>query len=163
MNKLFKQEDIELLFNELCQRFPYGVKGIRKYKRKSPYCEIDILKKRDIEALETLVKCGTAVVTTGGFFDELKDYVFQPYLRPLSSMTETEKAELKKMTCPDGTGTFDEKGLIVPATHIGDNIGYSFMSDIIIWLLRHHFDIHGLIEKGLAVEAKEWVYDQKEQ
>ena len=30
------------------------------------------------------------------------------------------------------------------------------------WLNEHHFDYRGLIEKGLALEAPEWMYNKEE-
>lgn len=59
----------------------------------------------------------------------------KPYLRPMSSMTEEEKQEYEA-TCSDWyetLGTYD-------------------------WFIAHHFDYRGLIEKGLAIEAKEGMY-----
>ena len=52
----------------------------------------------------------------------------RPYLRPLSSMTE------------------DEKNVVKPISSYND------------WLNEHHFDLHGLIEKGLALEAETDMY-----
>lgn len=89
------------------------------------------------------------------------DYIIEdikPYLRPMSSMTEEEKKELKSATCPEGTGYFDEQYLICPMSHFGEHISYSFMSDILNWLNAHHFDYRGLIERSLALEAPEGMY-----
>ena len=66
----------------------------------------------------------------------------KPYLRPMSSMTKEEKAMYE--------------GLIIGT----DNISY--MLDVIDWLNSHHFDYRGLIEKGLALEAPEGMYNLKE-
>lgn len=63
---------------------------------------------------------------------------FKPYLRPMSSMTEEEKNEYFGRTM-----TID----IVETSQ-----------QVIDWLLKHHFDYRGLIEKGLALEAKEGMY-----
>ena len=61
------------------------------------------------------------------------------YLRPMSSMTEEEKEfmeELSDFKC---------------------TLGYA--SDKIEFCLRRHLDYRGLIKKGLAIEAPEWMYD----
>lgn len=61
-----------------------------------------------------------------------------PYLRPMSSMTEKETEEYKQF--------------------LEDIEGYAYSIDCvpqIDWLNAHHFDYRGLIEKGLALEAKE--------
>ena len=66
----------------------------------------------------------------------------RPYLRPMSSMTEEEKKEYN-------------------AYHSHpDNIGDSpwFYVD---WLVDNKFDYRGLIPKGLALVAKEGMYEEK--
>jgi len=55
----------------------------------------------------------------------------KPYLRPMSSMTEEEGKEL------------------------GEHIT---IYDDVDWMLAHHFDVHNLIEKGLALEAPKGMY-----
>ena len=60
----------------------------------------------------------------------------KPYLRPMSSITDEEYDELCECT---------------KSKFIGD-------SKEIDWLNKHHFDYRGLIEKGLALEAKEGMY-----
>ena len=82
----------------------------------------------------------------------------RPYLRPMSSMTREEMAQMKADTCPFGTGTFDSQYLCCPMNHFGEMISYTFMHDILVWLRKHHFDFMGLIEKGLALEAPEMMY-----
>ena len=66
--------------------------------------------------------------------EESWEYI-KPYLRPMSSMTEEEKREYnltKTLSIVDypTLGSFD-------------------------WLNANHFDIRGLIEKGLAIEVNE--------
>ena len=74
----------------------------------------------------------------------------KPYLRPLSSMTKEEYEELRKI---------DRYYGIAPLSEINDwEPGYKSID----WLLRHHFDYRNLIEKGLAIEATEGMYDIKE-
>ena len=64
----------------------------------------------------------------------------RPYLRPMSSMTEEEK--------PYYQAFFNYDGVEYPDEYID-------------WLNAHHFDYRGLIEKGLALEALEGMYDLK--
>lgn len=66
----------------------------------------------------------------------------KPYLRPMSSMTREEWEEYNKIK----TG----------ACYFGSSYTYLDMYD---WLLAHHFDYRGLIEKGLALEAPEGMYE----
>ena len=62
----------------------------------------------------------------------------KPYLRPMSSMTEDEKEEYQAF--------FNYDGVEYPEEYID-------------WLNAHHFDYRGLIEKGLALEAPEGMYN----
>ena len=63
------------------------------------------------------------------------DIELKPYLRPMSSMTEKEKEELVKEFW--GSHTIKDR------------------FEEICWYLSKHFDINGLIEKGLAIEITE--------
>jgi len=67
---------------------------------------------------------------------------FIPYLRPMSSMTEEEEFHYKHLDLLN----YSNDGFEMP----------NFRS--IDWLLAHHFDFRGLIEKGLALEASEEMY-----
>ena len=64
----------------------------------------------------------------------------KPYLRPMSSMTKEESKKLWELLKKLGMTT-DVKRLD--------------------WLTSHHFDIRGLIEKGLALKAPEDMYKTK--
>jgi len=65
----------------------------------------------------------------------------RPYLRPLSSMTEEEENEYRTLNCYEGLFPRNEEALD--------------------YVLEHHFDYRGLIEKGLAFEAQEGIYVMK--
>ena len=134
-----KQEDKELLLKDLCARLPYGFTIYR-------HSDNADLKISDIDDF-------------AHFLEYSDGEEFKPYLRPMSSMTEEEKKKLKADTCPEGTGYFDEKYLLCPVNHYGEYISYEFMSAILGWLNSNHFDYLGLIEKGLALEAPEGMYD----
>jgi len=66
-----------------------------------------------------------------------------PYLRPISSMTEEEYNEYSLYDCYT---IYDD----------GKQISNGGGMD---WLNAHHFDYRGLIEKGLALEAPEGMYN----
>jgi hypothetical protein len=70
-----------------------------------------------------------------------KDLVIKPYLRPMSSMTEEERNDFYCNLRPK----YDGK----PWESMGADVD---------WLNAHQFDYRGLIEKGLALEAKEGMY-----
>ena len=75
----------------------------------------------------------------------------KPYLRPMSSMTEEEKDEVRKLgVCYDGAFHND-------IYDIGTSMEEAFLA--ISWLLERHFDINYLIQKGLALEAPEGMYE----
>lgn len=133
------QQEKQLLLRDLCARLPYGVIGSYSWKNREPY-------NREL---------------TGCLFDELKsswdsteDSKFLPYLRPLSSMTEEERNELKEyldaeeVDC-NGFG-YSEGGTLEDYI---SSIPYSICVDVVDWLNEHHFDYRGLIEKGLAIEV----------
>lgn len=80
-----------------------------------------------------------------------------PYLRPMSSMTEEERAEMGKAIQKDRIEpygeikNFGEDNLLLCTIRQSTNL-----QD---WLNAHHFDYRGLIEKGLALETEEGTYN----
>ncbi len=110
------QEEKQLLLKDLCARLPYNV--ICQLSAKD--ADISITENLDVAGLEHFI-VGTMYVN--------------PYLRPMSSMTEEEKKDYEG-TCSDWYETLETYD----------------------WLLEHHFDYRGLIEKGLALEAPEGMY-----
>lgn len=73
------------------------------------------------------------------------------YLRPMSSMTEEEEKEYNQLcyNCQEQ-----------------DSVDYNIteldrtqLIYVVDWLNAHHFDYRGLIEKGLALEAPEGMYN----
>lgn len=125
-----EQKDKELLLKDLCARLPYKVYVNYDGGRDKQYEGIldDILPSRG-EAYVEYCLCD---------IDDIR-----PYLRPLSSMTDEEKDEY--------TETFDITSPEVEDYDI-------FQVRMVDWLIEHHFDIRGLIEKGLALEATKEIY-----
>ena len=78
--------------------------------------------------------------------DQILSGVVQMVLRPMSSMTEEEKTEYRNIAL----GIEWNYGIQFPTTNKMD------------WLNAHHFDYRGLIEKNLALEAPEGMYNIKE-
>ena len=145
------QEEKGLLFIDLSARLPYGVCVHIRYKEGEP-C-YGKLTPRDIQ-----------------WFIDSNIEVIKPYLRPMSSMTEEEKEELKSKcihteTEEDWEGVrSDVWGIQILDkydTRRWDNPIWpsTINMDAIDWLNAHHFDYRGLIEKGLALEAPEGMYD----
>ena len=127
-------EEKDLLLKDLCARLPYGVK-----------CQIDIKGFCWHTTKDAILK---AIYSDGDvLFHDTKDLGvfhysdFKPYLRPMSSMTEDEEIEYDK--------TF---------IHL-DGLGRVETFRTFDWLNQHHFDYRGLINKGLALEAPEGMYN----
>ena len=120
------QEEKELLLVDLCGRLPYDVKvqviGVSDYTGEylSP----------KIKTLDYLLLGKLGAVIKGYRKDEIK-----PYLFPMSSMTDEQEDELKKLMAKDWHGMYYH-------TH-----------DSIDWLNAHHFDYRGLIPMDLAIDA----------
>lgn len=74
------------------------------------------------------------------YYNEIVD--IKPYLRPMSSMTEEEFDKYEEL---EWAGDFENLSL-----------------PLLDWFNAHHFDYRGLIEKGLALEALEGIYNIKE-
>ena len=122
------QEEIQLLLKDLCARLPYGVK-VKYIFDDGSHCPFELSTK---------------------ILQECLDKGFLPYLRPMSSMTKEEFDEYMHFTKHSWEGIDKE-----------EDDYYIKVKDRDVyfdWLLEHHFDYRGLIEKGLALEAPEGMY-----
>ncbi len=120
------QEDKQLLLVDLCSRLPYGVICQMEDEmiiNDSPFYDY-ILSERHIE-----------------LFRKHKGFYIKPYLRPMSSMTEEEREELRVKNIIIGVST---SGTIETTIQGMD------------WLNAHYFDYRGLIPKGLAISTEEF-------
>lgn len=122
------QKDKELLLADLCARLPY---------------EVILLALNGRTIYQTDGNTGAELFVEEGW---------KPYLRPMSSMTEEEKREIYDWLVENDVDWFDFSKLRL------DEVLISFDSSwlLVNWLIEHHFDYRGLIERGLAIEvAKE--------
>lgn len=137
-------EDKQILLQDICARLPYGV----NFKQS----DSSTIKMRSV-GFET-----KNVIPINLFFKKPDFYLFdnygnlvlKPYLRPLSSMTEKEMSELRQWG-----------SLCMTPDYCVEDVGvYGAIHSIpvIDWLNAHHFDYRGMIEKGLALPAKEGMY-----
>ena len=134
------QEEIKLLLKDLSARLPYGV--ICKWKNDG-YSGggelIDICK----------VKTSKGYIYWDCYFEDENDdipiEIVKPYLRPMSSMTEEEAMEYAN--CGNIIANSPQNNYLIPNPNCVD------------WLNSHHFDYRGMIEKGLAIEASEGMYE----
>ena len=122
------QEDRELLLKDLSARLPYDV-----------IVQIRILESNEVIDEEF------DYMWLGILYSENPHHIIKPYLRPMSSMTEEEKAEFELLGW-----RVDELDNNHPWAHgsVDDTKGVDFLNS-------HHFDYRGLIEKGLAIEVTE--------
>ena len=145
------QQDKDLLLHDLSARLPYGVK-----------CQT----KNGIGTLIS-IECsfGENLVYVDFDRSEAEEYdlndgdTVKPYLRPMSSMTEEEEKEIRMLHhCFYREGN----GWITAGVFGTNDCGCTVfeMADILNYLNAHHFDYRGLIEKGLALEAKEGMYNK---
>jgi hypothetical protein len=138
------QEQKELFFIDLCARLPYGVKAHIKYWSNlgQKYYEGVYTVKSVYPSLNEIYgsteKCGVEVIL--GY----SDYFIRPYLFPLSSMTEEEEKEYKKIC---------ELDTEILVNHPMNGEPFPALYNSQDWLNKKMFDYRGLIEKGLAIDA----------
>ena len=124
------KEEKQLLLVDLCARLPYGVIVETTWAQQLT----------DVSGTIGTLRAGQIELFEDGDFSEII-----PYLRPLSSMTEEEKIESLEFAWEDDYGRLASYNENIPK--------------YIDWLNKHHFDYRGLIEIGLALEAKEGTYE----
>ena len=128
------QENKELLLKDLCARLPYGIKVesvfINPDTKEHKSCGIEVF---DATSL-LMIRDGLGE--------------FKPYLFPLSSMTEEQKKYIN-----DRWGINEDFDFEIDPNwgkyfvDLGDAVGF------INWCYENHFDINGLIPRGLAEDA----------
>ena len=139
------KEDKELLLKDLCARLPYVTFVYVEWHETE---ELEIYEGcedgEDEPNIHTLISCdyyGECQLD-----DNLYETIYniKPYLRPMSSMTDEEKIELCTISyAPDEMKTIEEKLYVIKTNAENATDFYN----------KHHFDYHGLIEKGLAIEV----------
>ena len=144
-------EEKQILLKDLVARLPYtpmvNIKEIEGYNRKL----ISFERNYSRHEFTVVVNSDEDEVYCPHNFslDEVK-----PYLRPMSSMTEEEKIEYDQLcyNCQE------QDSVDYNITELDGTL----LVYVIDWLNAHHFDYRGLIEKGLALEAPEGMYNLKE-
>ena len=159
------QENKELLLKDLCARLSYKI-IVKVNDTQGIMDEIDIPNERIfVSNLNPFLYGGARA----SWFTVNGDKIY-PYLRPMSSMTEEEKKELERIIdekLNKHIGQEDDEWtpwVLYDTTGIKNYVGgerfyFDEMSFIYDWLNAHHFDYRGLIEKGLAIEALEGMYN----
>ena len=129
----------KLLVADLCARLPYKEK---KQKMDEPDTTYELYS-INIETLEICFWKYNGKSLNIADSDKLYRFGtqrYKPYLRPMSSMTEDEFKELKKI--------YQDQSICSYHT-------ISMDLEFINWYLAHHFDINYLIQSGLAIEVTE--------
>ena len=138
------QENKELLLKDLCSRLPYRA-FVQTYRCNTG--SFELLMPRLLEA-----------------FIKDEGLEIKPYLRPMSSITEEEDEWLNdrmNFSRDDEADRVRQKWGIVMQEIYTNSSKYVFsnFTEILDWLNAHHFDYRGLIPMGLALEAKEGMYN----
>lgn len=123
------QEDKKLLLKDLCARLPYGVKVT--WNSKYPL------------TVTPYIYC--AIISEDNINNLPK-----LLLRQMSSMTEEEWNEWHSYSCVVWDNEKD--------THSYEERKTFSQSLKLDWLIEHHFDFRGLIDKGLALKAPKDMY-----
>ena len=154
-----KEEKKELLLKDICGRLPYGVKVWYKY-------ETWISKKfaTSIRLADEKIALSSKFNKEGDWFpiEEAGEILIKPYLRPISSMTEEEKEELRDTyDWVYSEYPFDDEDEDEDDLRNVEDVGghYEPSVETYDWYNRKGFDYRGLIPKGLALEAKEGMYN----
>lgn len=150
------QEEEQLLLKGICENFPYGL-----WVKETLYSDSATIyppdkypteKSKACKVMSVHGNCVTLHVSPLGWKPEVMELRhIKPYLRPMSSMTEEEEDEYDSM--------FSNARRIYCNCEYYDTVQEDDIPDFIDWLNDHHFDYRGLIEKGLALEAPEKMYE----
>lgn len=135
------QENKELLFKDLCSRLPYGVKvKVKHYE--------DVWKLLAIYTNDTTYITRDIGYPIETYFEDCK-----PYLFPLSSMTSEQLFEVQEILGKNEIEIGDGFLHIIDSDR--NTITYLEILALLEWFYKNHFDIYGLIPKGLAIDATE--------
>lgn len=128
------QEDKQILLQDLCGRLQYGV-----------ICDIY----NDTCTIKEKLSFGGITNFADG------KICVRPYLRPISSMTEEEKRELRQIS----DEYLDYYWSTADSSLLKWKLDAKVSSKRATFYNSHHLDWNGLIEKNLAIEATAGMYD----
>ena len=165
-------EDAKILFKDLSAKYPYGIRG-QVYLKVPRVIDWHLVDKEIVVEVKLLGIQGESLIVTavdknGDIVDDIFDernivesyeitcFNFKPYLRSISSMTREELKELRDIF--NNIIDFDEWGLDILNSDF-KRFSYLELLAIFDWFNKHHFDYGGLIEKGLAFEAPDGMYN----
>ncbi len=137
------KEEKTLLLQDLCGRLAYKIKGLHRE-------QVHTVTNIEPNSINPIIK-------VDGYDAWFPIEMFKPYLRSMSSMTEDERAEYRKL---DGVMSYDSEHDTWAMC--------AFAPEAYDWLNKKMFDYRGLILKGLALETPaepkfkvgDWVVDK---
>lgn len=165
-----REEDKDLLLKDLSARFPYGIKGqvtiqvpdLKAYDIYSGHLEC-----KDIDVDVELLGIQEEEIIVSAIDDKYVEIVdtfsfsysdFTPYLRPLLSMTEEERKELKQKSIyitVFGNNSFKVSKNFFNIFEDKGTLDFDDWITLIDWFNKHYFDYRGLIKKNLAIKVTE--------
>lgn len=139
------QEEKNLLLRDLCGRLPYGVNVLTDIDKTFDSGCIGIVTKIEPYVDNKFPELkGQYLLYEKGCLTPLVVDEVKPYLRPMSSMTEEERAKIAVLSKFNG---------------LTKSADFAECSSIVVdYCNSRHLDYHRLIEKGLALEAPEDMY-----
>lgn len=138
MGKKYK----ELLLKDICARLPYGIKVV--YYGVEEECETW----DEIEGV-TLGEDFGDYVDIGQY--SLPIECIKPYLFPMSSITSEQLFEVQEILGKNEIEIGDGFLHIIDSDR--NTITYLEILALLEWFYKNHFDVYGLIPKGLALDA----------
>lgn len=145
-----KAKEKELLLDVLCDGLPYGLQiEITDVNEFTFNGELRVLSRNwcRLNILDPIKKAKVKNQTI-----PLNYIYIKPYLRPMSSMSESERFEVEQIIGYDVEVRNDFLSLFSPSIK---RLSYAELLEVFKWLNKHHFDYRGLIDKGLAIEVTE--------
>lgn len=147
-----KQEKINSIKRDLCPRIPYGVKV--RYKN---------------EVYDMVGVTNDKAIIVKPLMSELKGVELteiKPYLRPIGTITYTEKEWLRRHLWfgypSDDYDKHSHRGIEIKECFLDneEHAEYDFQGfyEVESWLNEHHIDYRGMIDKKLAVRANDEIY-----
>ena len=143
-----KQEEKQLLLADLSTRLPYGVKCHFKYGS----AEDDIT----LSCIDNNV-ARFEYGWYGSFHVSIDADYIKPYLRPMSSMTDEEKNELKQIS-DDYLNEWENAKTSLEKWKLDAKVNYKNA----MFYNSNHLDWNDLTSKGLALQAPEGMYKMEE-
>ena len=139
---VMSQEEKDLLLKDLTARLPYGVRCSYPYG-------VDTLQSIDLNDMSFTFDC-----PNDDNYYEIDG--IRPYLRPMEDMTEEECDMVEAILGDENIFDFMRNGDIIlkegKFTQVMLSRLYDYFNSI-------HVDYRGLIPKGLALKAKEGIYN----